>query len=472
MQMKKVLAVSMLAATLGATAVNPVFAQTPVKQEAVQFSQTTFLVNANPAVLRTIQGASGTTLVSVRDFAKAIGAALQPAAGYVTLTLEGKSVYVNPGAGTIAASSTSPALSSDVKTVNYTIFADPSALVEALGGTYEADADAPAIATVEQLTFVEHAVWAGGTRLIVSNSSDNGREDYLVNAANGKYELLLSSAGTSDLVVSPNGQNAAYTDANGAVYVIDLNSKESKQVSTDSSIKNELQWSQDGTALFFLQGDKNSIIAKVNLADGTVSKVLEDKVDYKANLDVSADGTKFAFTVNKQPKVTADSNVDVALDDVAIDAAGTEAQVYFYNAAAADNKPAQLTKDTDDKVFIELSADGSKVYYVSVTADDASIGKAASVSTAGTDAASTSVFAQKDVYQLAQGADRLYLLTSNDDSSNAVYEVDALIGGNKLLAAISDSVSEIIVSRHGHLAALIDGQLAVSVNGQWKNITQ
>ncbi|MGO4376365.1 TolB family protein, partial [Paenibacillus sp. MCAF20] len=151
----------------------------------------------------------------------------------------------------------------------------------------------------------------------------------LVNATNGKYELLLSSAGTSDLVVSPNGQNAAYTDANGAVYVIDLNSKESKQVSTDSSIKNELQWSQDGTALFFLQGDKNSIIAKVNLADGTVSKVLEDKVDYKANLDVSADGTKFAFTVNKQPKVTADSNVDVALDDVAIDAAGTEAQVYF-----------------------------------------------------------------------------------------------------------------------------------------------
>ncbi|MGO4372060.1 hypothetical protein AB4Z21_15035, partial [Paenibacillus sp. MCAF20] len=53
-----------------------------------------------------------------------------------------------------------------------------------------------------------------------------------------------------------------------------------------------------------------------------------------------------------------------------------------------------------------------------------------------------------------------------------IYEVDALIGGNKLLAAISDSVSEIIVSRHGHLAALIDGQLAVSVNGQWKNITQ
>ncbi|MDQ0063122.1 stalk domain-containing protein [Paenibacillus harenae] len=470
MQMKKMLAVSMLAATLGVTAVNPVFAQTPVKQEAVQFSQTTFLVNANPAVLRSIQ-ASGTTLVSVRDFAKAIGADLQLADGSVTLTLDGKSVYVNPGAGMIAASSTTPALSSAAKMVNYTIFADPSALVEALGGTYEADADAPAIATVEQLTFAEHAVWAGGARLIVSNSSENGREDYLVNAANGKYELLLSSANTSDLVVSPNGQSAAYTDANGAVYVIDLNSKESKQVSTDSSIKNELQWSQDGTALFYLQGDKSSVIAKVNLADGTVTKVLEDKVDYKANLDVSADGMKFAYTVNKQPKVTADSSVDVALDDVAIDAAGTEAQVYFYNSAAADNKPVQLTKDTDDKVFIELAADGSKVYYVSVTADDASLGKAASVSTSGTEAAPASVFAQKDVYQLAQGAERLYLLTANDDSTNAVYEFDTVIGESKLIGAVSDSVSEIIVSRHGHLAALIDGQLAVSVNGQWKNVT-
>lgn len=467
MQMKKALVVSMLAATLGATSAASVFAQTAPAMQAVQFSQTTFNINSNPFVLRTID-AQGATLVSVRDFAKAIGASLKLTDNAIQVTLDGVTAEVNASAKSVSVNGASAAAA--IATVQHTVFADPSALVEALGGTYDEQADMPSIATVEQLEFVERAVWAGANRFIVSNSSEEGREDYLVNAAAGKYELLLSSVDTSDLVVSPSGQQAAYTAADGTVHVIDLNSKQSKQVSADTSIKNELQWSQDGMSLFYLQGDKSSVIAKVSLADGAVSKVLEDKVDYKANLDVSADGTIFAYTVNKQPKVTADSSKDVELDDVAIDATGTEAQVYYYNSAAADNKPVQLTKDTDDKVFIKLDADGSHAYYVSLTADEASIGKLASVDKAGS--AVQAVFADKDVYQLAPGAGRLYLLTADGETSNAVYEFDPVTGTSKLIQTVSDSVSEIIVSRHGHIAALVDGQLAVAVDGKWKNITK
>ena len=62
------------------------------------------------------------------------------------------------------------------------------------------------------------------------------------------------------------------------------------------------------------------------MADGTLTKVLEDKVDYKANLSVSTDGTKFYYTVTKPGAVTAPDGKPVDADDVAIDTTGTEPQ--------------------------------------------------------------------------------------------------------------------------------------------------
>lgn len=465
MQMKKAMVISMIAAAVSATAVTPVFAQAAAGNHAVQISSSSFLVNANPVSIRTIVD-GGVTLASVRDMTNAIGATLHINRDHtVVVKLAGNTLKLKASSKTITVNGVSSSLPHPAKEAAYSTFIEPAAFIKALGGTY----DNGTIATVDLLAGAEHVLWVNSSQLLVSNSAGEGREDYLVNAVTGKYELLLASTGASELILSPDGKSVAYSDANGAVFTIDLNTKKSTQASTDSSIKNELQWSNDGLSLFFLQGDKSSVITKLTLADGKVFKMLEDKVDYKANLKVSADGTQFAFYVFKQPKVTADSSKDVELDDVAIDATGTEPQIFFYNTAAMDNKPVQLTKDTSDKVFLHLAADGSKVSYVSVSADEASIGQLVSVDNSGK--ASTPLFADKDVYQLTQGGSRLYLLTADGNSTNAIYEIDSSTGTSKLVQTVSDSVSELIVSGNSDIAALIDGQLAVLSNGKWINIT-
>ena len=58
--------------------------------------------------------------------------------------------------------------------------------------------------------------------------------------------------------------------------------------------------------------------------------MLDDKVDYKSNLSVSADGRIFIYTVIKPGAVTADGSKPVDSDDVAIDMTGTEPQVYSF----------------------------------------------------------------------------------------------------------------------------------------------
>lgn len=469
MQMKKAMVISMIAAAISATAVTPVLAQTASNQQVLQIGNTTFTVNANPSAIRTLSDA-GATLASVRDIVNAVGATLHiNSDGTIVVKLGSTTIKLKSASKSITVNGTATALQHAVKTVSNTAFIEPATFVKALGGTYSTDAENPTISTIQMLNDAEQAIWISSSQLLVSKTVNAGREDYLVDAATGTYELLLASSDTSDLILSPDGRSVAYSDADGAVFAIDLNSKKSTQISKDTSIKNELQWSKDGLSLFFLQGDKNSVIAKINAADGVVTKVLDDKVDYKANLDVSADGTKFTFSVNKQPKVTADSSKDVELDDVAIDATGTEAQIFYFSILSSDSKPVQLTKDASDKVFLTIAADGSEVTYVSVSADDASIGTLVSVDNAGK--AISTIFADKDVYQLVQSGGKLYALTADGDSTNAIYEIDTASGLSKLLQKVSDSASDLSVSSDGHLSVLIDGQLAVSVNGNWKNIT-
>ncbi|WP_173275917.1 hypothetical protein [Paenibacillus sp. NEAU-GSW1] len=447
--MKKVVVISMLAATLGATAVSPIMAQSS-SQQSLQIMTASFSVNGKATDIRTIDK-DGVALVSVRDIARAIEASLSVSGGTIKVQLNHNIVTLEGNALTL---------------VGGNAFAEPASLLQGLGATYASTGNT--VATIKLLSGIDHAVWANASQLIVSKTVENGREDYVVDAATGRNELLLASSDTSDLVVSKDGSQAAYTDPSGAVHIITLSTKQDVVASTDSSIKNELQWSNDGKSLFFLQGDKNSVIAKVDLADGKVTKLLEDKVDYKANLSVSIDGKQFGYAVIKQPKVTADSSKEVDLDDVAIDAAGTEPQLFYYNSADSSAKPLQLTTDKNDKAFPQIAANGSRLFYVSMGSDEESIGSLAAVDNAGK--AATTLFAEQDVYQLVQRDGQLYLLTAKGDG-NAIYSVDAVTGSAKLVQTVSDGVTELIVSNVGKLAALSNGVLAVENNGKFVTIT-
>ncbi|MCM3629274.1 hypothetical protein M3194_18165 [Paenibacillus glycanilyticus] len=443
--MKKAVVISVLATAIGAAAVTPVMAQSAVQSaQAVQIGSLTVSINGQPAAIRTID-AQGVTLASVRDLAKALEASLNVAGSTITVQLNHNVVQLN-----------------DAVTVSGTAFVEPVSFLTKLGVGYSNGN----ITSVKFLENAEQVTWVNASKLIVSKSIDTGREDYLVDAATGKNELLLTSSDTSELIVSPDGSKAAYSEADGTVNVIDLSTKQSTKVSTDTSIKNEMVFSADGSSIFFFQGDKNTVIAKLSLADGAVTTVLEDKVDYKANLAVSADGKKVAYFQIKQPVVKNDAT-DVSKDDVTIDPTGTETQAFFYDSAKADNKPVQLTKDATDKAFLELSADGSKVYYVSIGED--SVGSIASVDTASLAAAS--VYNAEDVFQLNQADGKLIVLTAKGDA-NSISAIDPATGTASKLYGVSDAVSELIVSGKGDIAAISNGQLAVPVNGKFTTITR
>lgn len=443
--MKKAVVISVLATAIGAAAVTPVMAQSAVQTaQAVQVGSITVSINGNSVAIRTID-AQGVTLASVRDLAKALEASLNVSGSTITVQLNHNVVKL-----------------SNAVTVNGTAFVEPVSFLGKLGAGYSNGN----ITSIKFLENVDQVTWVNASKLIASITGENGREDYLVDAATGKNELLLTSSDTSELIVSPDGSKAAYSEEDGTVNVIDLSTKQSTKVSTDTSIKNEMVFSADGSSIFFFQGDKNSVICKLSLADGSVTKVLEDKVDYKANLTVSADGTKVAYFQIKQPVVKNDAT-DVSKDDVTIDPTGTETQAFFYDSAKGDNKPVQLTKDASDKAFLELSADGSKVYYVSISDDNA--GSVASVNTATL--AATNLYNAEDVYQLNQADGKLILLTAKGDA-NSINALDPATGTASKLYGVSDAVSELIVSGKGNIAAISNGQLAVPVNGKFTTITR
>ncbi|MCD9025905.1 stalk domain-containing protein [Cohnella silvisoli] len=478
MLLKKASIVSVLALAVGVSAVSAVSAATVTKASAtkvgatkaspVQVTNSTYIVNGVSANISTFIE-KGRTLVSVRGISTYLGAALQAVKGGVQATLNGHTVELKTNSNLIKVDGVEQQLTVPVKSVNGTTYVELKAYIQALGAQFAKDASGATWIDANLLADIDHIQWIDSTSFIGSVENETGRFDYLVNAQTGKYKELLNAADASELVVSPNAMKAAYSNAIGEVFIIDLSTGASTKASADSSIKPELVWSPDGTALYFLQGDKGSVIAKLELASGTISKILEDKVDYKANLEVSADGKTFTYTVTKPGAVVADSSKPVENDDVTIDTKGTEPQIYMYTVDPSNNKAVQLTTSSDDKVFIHASADASAVSYVSVSDEE---GVKSTLITVSKNKAVNSLFIEKDVYQATLSGGKWYLLTEGNGTNQFIYEVDPATGAAKQLYTVSENVSEIVVKAGAPIAVINNGHVYVNINGHWKPTTK
>lgn len=464
--MKKVLVVSMVATVLGTSVISAVSAAPAVKPaaNAAQVQNSTLTINGNSVVVRSIVK-NGETLVSLRDVIKAIGAQAEVHSGTTVIKLNDHSVTLQNNSKQIVVDDVKVNMNQPVTIIGGTSYIALRPLVSGVGGTIVKRNGLLEISTVSLIDEVENPRFAGADKLIVSKNDNNGRNDYLVNTTSGKYELLLTTDGGSDLVISPNGDQAAYTNAEGAVYVIDLKNKASKLITSDNSIKPELVWSADGSAIYFLQGDKGSVIAKLNLADGAITKVVEDKVDYKENLNVSADGKKFIYTVTTLGTVTSDTtNVDE--DNVSIDFSSNQQQIFSYNTADSKPEAVKLTTSTDDKVFV-WSADGQKAYYVSVPSED---GKASLLSVDSSQK-STPVYAEYDVEQAILSGGTLYVLAAQDDSNSVILSIDPVTGKQTKLYTVSSDVSSIAVAGT-QISVVENGRVLVQAGGSWRAVTK
>ncbi|ASS65902.1 MULTISPECIES: hypothetical protein [unclassified Paenibacillus] len=417
-------------------------------------------VNGQSSELRTLV-LNGQQLVSVSDAAKALGAEVEimPEGAGIRITLGEHSVLVKAGSKPLNEDGT--AFGQVVQSWKQANYVDGASYVQALGGSYSLlDGSGISIQTLQLLEGAETAQWAGDGRLIVSVSDESGRTDYLVDATTGAYSQLLSSSGASDLVVSPDGGHVAFSETDGTLHTVDLNTLRMAKIGTDTSIKSNLQWSADGKSIYFLQGDKTNVIAAADVATGAISKVLDDKVEYKGDLSVTAGG--LSYSVVKAGTVTADAAKAVELDDVAIDDSQTNPQLFDLDLGKTDAKPVQVTKSDDGKLFIQRSAAG-KVYYVQA-GDEGSNSKLASATAAGQAVA----FDKEDVQEAVQAGSYVGILTDR-----SVYVLNEESGSVSKLADAPEGASNLTLSKDGSKAALIaDGKLQVLSGGKWISLTK
>ncbi|WEK53225.1 MAG: stalk domain-containing protein [Candidatus Cohnella colombiensis] len=470
MFLKKASIVSVLALAVGVSSVSAVSAATATKAANVQVMQSSYIVNGKAINLRSIQ-VNGVKQVSLRDLSVKLGADLTVVSkGSYTVELNNHLVELKSGSKAIKVDGNSEELSTPVTFAQSSAYVNPQELAEALGANYAEDASGAIWIDANLLGNVSHVQWADANRIIASQETEDGRIDYLVNVQTGQYFKLLNVAEGSDLVVSPSGTLAAFTDVSGQVFLIDLNTRLSWKVSKDDSIKPELVWAADSKSIYFLQGDKGTVIAKLDLATAEIKTILSDKVDYKSNLKVSTDGKVFTYAITKPGAVVADSNAPVDNDDVTIDMKGTEPQLFVYTVdpSIKDNKAVQLTTGTDDKVFIEASADGNNVYYVSVseTADNATL------VAVNKDKTTKTLFADADIYEATFSHGKWTLLTAGANNGQSIIQVDATTGAKTQLYTVDESVSEIIVKDGAPVIIVKDGQVFVNTNGLWKPITR
>lgn len=209
---------------------------------------------------------------------------------------------------------------------------------------------------------VNQPSWFGADQLLVKSVTETGFAYYQLNL-NGDNTLLVQPAvNATEVAETANGSQVAYVNDNGDLFLLNTQTKSLKKISTDNEPKMELQFSQDGSKLYFLMGEKIDKLAVITLADGQQKTLVSDKVAYKSDLQISADGSKALYAVTKA------GTVNDKDESFSVDSAGTEPQYSVVDLTAANAKPIQVTNSTDNKVYGRFTKD-NKIIFVSAYAD-------------------------------------------------------------------------------------------------------
>ncbi len=250
------------------------------------------------------------------------------------------------------------------KLVGKKLFAEPTSIIKALGGDFDGKFLAPN-GLVSGDSFDPQ--WVNGSTILVSNEDADNSKSLLLNTTMKKVTYTVNASG---LVVSPNGKQAIYSDEDGFAYLVDLVSKKTKKLNEeDDSVKSEFVWSHDGKTVYFLQGDKSEKVGSIKVADGTVTTIFSDSLNYKADLHLSVDGKKLLYTVGKEGSTTFTEGENPEVDD--IDTTGTEPQIYSLSLTETTPTAGALTNTTDNKVFPGFTSNGN-IVFLSAEDDDES----------------------------------------------------------------------------------------------------
>ncbi|WP_150269485.1 TolB family protein [Paenibacillus tepidiphilus] len=432
---------------------------------AVKVGSATWTINGAPVTLSTIDS-SGYKLYSLSQVAGELGAKVVAGAnGYELNDSKGlHNVQIRTGQTSYVVDGESLQFTAVPVIHNDKVYVELTKLVTALGGELDSTAGTILSFARPEGQF-DTLSWNAGGSLIASKSDAEAALLYKFDSIPGNYELFSSDDSAPGFAVSADQQWGAFSDENGQLQLINLNSGAIKALGSDTTVKTDLVWSTDGKNIYFVQGDKQEKIAKVNVETGAISSVLADKVENKSELRVAADQKSIVYIVNVTG--VAKNDADSTEDSLTVDFSKAGEQLYKLDLTVKDAKPAALTTSLDNKLYPEIL--GSGVVYLSADPEGSAANVLKSIAADGT---ASTIALNAEANWAAPVTGGLVVSGLTADGSTVIYSVTPAGTATELYRTAED-VSEVAVSHDGSKLAIVsDGKVFLIQNGKALQITK
>lgn len=351
------------------------------------------------------------------------------------------------------------------KLVEKKLFVEAESFIKALGGDFLGGFLSTA-GLVSGDTFDPQ--WVNNSTILVGNENEEDSRTFLLNTTTKK---AVTVNGT-DLVVSPNGKQAIYADEDGIAILVDLVSKKAKKLNEEENdSKSDFVWSKDGKKAYFIQGDKLQKVGSINIADGVVTTIPSDSLNYKSDLRLSVDGNKLLYTVAKEG-VT--KNTEDGSDVESIDMTGTEPQIYVINLTDATPAGVAVTTTTDNKIFPGFLSNGN-IVYLSAEVDNDNLPELKMIDGNNT---ITTLISNKDIVSsLVTPTGEVMILVAESNGYSVIYKVNPATKKITKIAYTKLKLNSFSISNDGKsIAATTSGvngdTVVVLKNGSFELLTK
>ncbi|WP_379159680.1 stalk domain-containing protein [Paenibacillus sp. sgz5001063] len=431
-----------------------------VTTAAVKAGSTTWTVNGTPVTLSTIDK-GGYKLYSLSQVAGELGAKLiLGSSGFELNDSKGlHNVVIQAGAKSYQVDGAAQQFTVAPVIYNGKAYVELTKLVTSLGGELQAD-DHTILSFARPEGQFDTLHFSADGSIIADKSDSDTAQLFKFRTFPGDYEVFSSNDSALDFAVSADQNWGAFTDETGQLKLINLVSGAISSLGTDTSVKTDLVWSQDGKTLYFIQGDKQEKIAQMSVDTGTVKTLLEDKVENKSELRLSSDAKSVVYIVNVTG--VAKNDTDSTEDSLTVDYSKAGEQLYKLDLTTKDAKPVALTTALDNKLYPEILANGG-VVYLSADPD----GNAANtLKSIGVDGTITNIALDVEASWSTGVVSGLIVSGTAADGSTSIYSIDAN-GSKTVLFHTAEDVSEVAVSKDGSkLAVVSDGKVLLIQNGK------
>lgn len=314
--------------------------------------------------------------------------------------------------------------------------------------------------------------WVNNSSILVTNETEVASRSLLINTASKRPDFTINA---TELVVSPDGKQAIYSNENGFVYLVNLVAGIVKPLNiNDDSVKLDFVWSKDGQDVYFIKGEKSDEVSSIDLSTGAIKGIFKDTLIYKTDLRLSDDGKKILYIVGKEgiTKTTEGDEPEV----VSIDLTGTEDQFYVINLEDEKPEGVALTTSTDNKVSPAFLQTGN-VVYISANADSDKNPELKVINASGKDVKVSTLVENMDIISFKVTAEGKIMLLAKVDENFVIYEVNP---DTKALTKVAETklvLTSFNISNDGKsIAATTPGEngdvVVVYKNGEFIAVTK